>query len=40
MGNLDMMIAAQALAAEAALVTSDSVFRRVRSLKIENWRSI
>jgi|SRR5438105_15235502 tRNA(fMet)-specific endonuclease VapC len=37
MGNLDMMIAAQALAAEAALVTSDRVFRRVRQLTIEDW---
>lgn len=37
MGNLDMMIAAQALAAGAVLVTSDRVFRRIRSLKIEDW---
>ena len=37
MGNLDMMIAAQALAAEAALVTSDRVFRRVRQLTIVDW---
>jgi len=37
MGNLDMMIAAQALAAEAVLVTHDRVFRRVRGLKIEDW---
>src|SRR5208283_116631 len=28
MGNLDMMIAAQALAADAVLVTNDSAFRR------------
>jgi len=27
MGNLDMMIAAQAMAAEAVLVTHDRVFR-------------
>lgn len=37
MGNLDMMIAAQALAAEAVLVTSDRVFGRVQSLKTEDW---
>jgi tRNA(fMet)-specific endonuclease VapC len=36
-GNLDMMIAAQALAAPAALVTHDHAFRRVRNLKVENW---
>jgi tRNA(fMet)-specific endonuclease VapC len=37
MGNLDMMIAAQALAAGAVLVTSDRVFRRVKGLKIVDW---
>lgn len=37
MGNLDMMIAAQALAAEAALVTHDRVFGRVKGLKVEDW---
>jgi tRNA(fMet)-specific endonuclease VapC len=37
MGNLDLMIAAQALAAEAVLVTHDRVFRRVRGLKREDW---
>ena len=37
MGNLDMMIAAQALAADASLVTHDRVFRRVKDLKIEDW---
>jgi len=37
MGNLDMMIGAQALAVEAVLVTSDRVFRRVRGLRIEDW---
>jgi tRNA(fMet)-specific endonuclease VapC len=37
MGNLDMMIAAQALAAEATLVTHDRVFRRVKQLKLEDW---
>jgi tRNA(fMet)-specific endonuclease VapC len=37
MGNLDMMIAAHALAAEAILVTSDHSFRRLKHLKIEDW---
>jgi tRNA(fMet)-specific endonuclease VapC len=37
MGNLDMMIAAQALAARAVLVTSDRVFGRVKGVKIEDW---
>jgi tRNA(fMet)-specific endonuclease VapC len=37
MGNLDMMIAAQALAIEATLVTHDGVFRRVKGLKTEDW---
>jgi tRNA(fMet)-specific endonuclease VapC len=37
MGNLDMMIAAQALAVEAVLVTSDRVFRRIKRLKVEDW---
>ncbi len=37
MGNLDMMIAAHALAAEAILVTSDRSFRRLKHLKIEDW---
>ena len=37
MGNLDMMIAAQALSAQAILVTHDHVFRRVKQLKIEDW---
>ena len=37
MGNLDMMIAAQALAADATLVTHDRVFQRVRHLEIEDW---
>jgi tRNA(fMet)-specific endonuclease VapC len=37
MGNLDMMIAAHALAAQAVLVTHDHVFRRMRQLKIEDW---
>jgi tRNA(fMet)-specific endonuclease VapC len=37
MANLDMMIAAQALAAGATLVTHDRVFHRVKQLKIEDW---
>jgi tRNA(fMet)-specific endonuclease VapC len=37
MGNLDMMIAAQALASSTVLVTSDRVFRRTKGLKIEDW---
>ena len=37
MGNMDMLIAAHALAAEAVLVTHDRVFRRVKGLKIEDW---
>ena len=37
MGNLDMMIAAHALAAEAILVTGDRSFRRLKHLKIEDW---
>jgi tRNA(fMet)-specific endonuclease VapC len=37
MGNLDMMIAAHALAAEAVLVTNDRAFRRLGNLKLEDW---
>lgn len=37
MGNLDMMIAAQALAADAVLVTHDRVFQRVKQLTVEDW---
>jgi len=37
MANFDMMIAAQALAAGATLVTHDRVFHRVKRLKIEDW---
>jgi len=37
MGNLDMMIAAQALAADATLVTHDRVFHRVKHLRLEDW---
>jgi tRNA(fMet)-specific endonuclease VapC len=37
MGNLDMMIAAHALALRAVLVTGDRVFRRVKQLKVDDW---
>jgi len=37
MGNLDMMIAAHALATGATLVTNDRVFARIKKLKLENW---
>jgi tRNA(fMet)-specific endonuclease VapC len=36
-GNLDLMIAAQALASDLILVSSDAVFKRVKNLKIEDW---
>ena len=36
-GNLDLMIAAQALAAEAVLVTHDAALRRIKRLKSEDW---
>jgi tRNA(fMet)-specific endonuclease VapC len=37
MGNLDIMIAAHALAAQFVLVTHDHVFHRIKRLKIEDW---
>jgi tRNA(fMet)-specific endonuclease VapC len=37
MGNLDLMIAAQAVAAQVVLVTRDHVFRRVKGLRVEDW---
>jgi tRNA(fMet)-specific endonuclease VapC len=37
MGNMDMMIAAQALAAAVVLVTHDRVFQRVKQLRLEDW---
>ena len=37
MGNLDMMIAAHALAEEAVLVTNDRSFRRLKELETEDW---
>lgn len=36
-GNLDLMIAAHALAAGAVLVTNDRDFHRIKQLKIEDW---
>jgi len=37
MGNLDIMIAAHALAVNAVLVTNDHAFARIKKLKIEDW---
>jgi len=37
MGGLDLMIAAQALAVGATLVTHDRVFQRLKHLKIQDW---
>ena len=37
LGNLDLMIAAHALAAQAVLVTNDRAFGRVKQLQIEDW---
>jgi tRNA(fMet)-specific endonuclease VapC len=38
LGALDMMIAAQAVAADAVLVTRDKAFRRVeQGLKLDDW---
>ena len=37
MGNLDVMIAAHALALGAVLVTCDRAFARIKKLKIEDW---
>lgn len=37
MGNLDVMIAAHALAVGAVLVTNDHAFTRIKELKIEDW---
>ena len=37
LGNLDMMIAAHALALGAVLVTNDRAFRRLGRLKLEDW---
>lgn len=37
MGNLDMMIAAHALAADMVLVSNDRAFARIKKLKSEDW---
>jgi tRNA(fMet)-specific endonuclease VapC len=37
MGNLNMMIAAYALALQAVLVMRDRVFGRLKQLKIDDW---
>lgn len=37
MGNLDIMIAAHALALDAVLVTNDHAFARVKKLKVIDW---
>ncbi len=37
MGNLDMLIAAHALALGATLVTNDRAFSRIKRLRIEDW---
>jgi tRNA(fMet)-specific endonuclease VapC len=37
MGDLDMMIAAHALAAGAILATNDAAFGRIKNLKIADW---
>ena len=37
MGNLDMMIGAQALALDLVLVTNDQAFRRIKKLRVEDW---
>jgi tRNA(fMet)-specific endonuclease VapC len=37
MGNLDMMIAAHALAAGVVLATNDAAFGRIKNLKVADW---
>ena len=37
LGNLDTLIAAHALAANAVLVTNDKAFAQVTGLALENW---
>lgn len=37
MGNLDMMIASQAIAIDATLVSHDRVFQRIKQLRLEDW---
>jgi tRNA(fMet)-specific endonuclease VapC len=36
-GNLDLMIAAQAVASDAVLVTNDAALRRIKRLNTEDW---
>lgn len=36
-GNLDLMIGAHALATGMILVSTDRVFGRIKTLKVENW---
>ncbi|MGB7188534.1 MAG: type II toxin-antitoxin system VapC family toxin [Acidobacteriaceae bacterium] len=40
LSDLDMMIAAQALAEGAVLVTNDAAFRRIERLKVEDWAAL
>jgi len=40
MGNLDVMIAAHALAVNAVLITNDHAFVRIKTLKIEDWTKV
>jgi tRNA(fMet)-specific endonuclease VapC len=37
MGNLDMMIGAQALASGLILVSNDQAFKRIKKLRVEDW---
>ena len=37
LADIDMMIAAHALAEDAVLVTNDAAFRRIDHLKVEDW---
>ena len=37
LGNLDTLIAAHALVADATLVTNDQAFTRVEGLRVEDW---
>ena len=37
MGNLDLMIAAHAMALDTILITGDRVFRWVKGLRIDDW---
>ena len=36
-GNLDLMIAAHAMACGAVLVSNDRVFQRIKGLRLEDW---